>query len=133
MIVDPQLVGLVRDFVGIFGWASILAGGSWSIKEYLAFKRRNKETLEAAVASNTKIAEVKLAVDAMQNNHLVHLQGDVTELKTTIGTHFEDFVKINEKQFEVLTSIDKNIAVLKDRGERPTRMSVTVDHPDPNI
>lgn len=133
IVVSNPVLEAVRDILSIFGWVGIISAGAWSIKEYLSFKSRNKQTLEAALSSSSQIAGVKAAVDTMMSNHMVHLQNDVTAVQTTMGKHFDDFIRINDNQLQVLRSIDTNISILKDRGERPTRTTVTVEHPDVNV
>jgi hypothetical protein len=56
-------------------------------------------------ATLKQVADVKLAVDTIQTNHLEHLAASTTALNETM-----------KESVKILTSMDKGIAILVDRG-----------------
>jgi hypothetical protein len=66
-----------------------------------------KITSVALVSNATlkQVADVKLAVDTIQTNHLEHLAASTTALNETM-----------KESVKILTSMDKGIAILVDRG-----------------
>jgi hypothetical protein len=89
----------VSEHIHIIGWTG-LGVLAWkargSIDEFItSMKTANQEVS----STHDLTAQVKAGVDTMQTNHLVHLQQTAEESK------------------DILSSIDKNMAILVDRSK----------------
>jgi len=88
----------LSDHIHILGWSTVIGFVTWlwkkSVQISIAFQdgRKRFETVE----QNVNVATT---------NHLAHIESDMAEIN---GKH--------DKTTEVLQSIDRNIAVLVDRG-----------------
>ncbi len=105
-MVDPvNSLDVVEKLVHIFGIPAIVGAIVWMMRKYDAGEKGWQEIRDNTKLSVATAAEVKLAVDTMQTNHLAHISEDIKSLHSS-----------ETKTIEVLTSIDKGIAVLVDRA-----------------
>jgi uncharacterized protein YpmB len=100
MFVSPA-VELARDLIQIFGIPAIIAAVAWVAVTYEQGQAKLNDIHANSAQALTDVANVKQVVDVMQSNHLKHVQEGVEGLN-----------KQGEKQIELLTSLDKNIAVM---------------------
>jgi len=105
-MLHPQL-DLVEEVIRMIGWPSLAAAFVWTIRKYDAGQRKFEEIGKNTEIAVKGVAEVKTAVDTIQNNHLHHLQEGITRLAES-----------NDAAVAVLQSIDKGITVLQDRLPR---------------
>jgi hypothetical protein len=95
----------VADHFHIIGWCGlgVLAWrGRGYIDRFLASVQISDQRLQETFVV---AKEVKAGVDTMQTNHLSHMEKDMGVFSTK-----------QDQMNTILTSIDKNIAILADRG-----------------
>ena len=104
---DPGVVaGWIADHLSLIGWPTLI-GFVWKLKG--SFDRYNSDMAEAREQAGLAAAttqKLQTSLDTIQNNHLLHLSQDVKEIHD-----------VYERHTELLTSIDRGIAVLVDRGK----------------
>jgi hypothetical protein len=104
---DATVVAIwVADHLSVLGWPTFI-GFVWKLKG--SFDRYNTDmsaAREAAASAASTTQKLQTTLDTIQNNHLLHLSQDVKEIHD-----------IYDRHTELLTSIDRGIAVLVDRGK----------------
>jgi hypothetical protein len=109
MTADPVSAAVVVDWIAnhlqLVGWPA-LVGITWKFKG-LFDRHFNSlaEVKENAVSAVQTTKQIKQNLEVVQNNHLAHLADDIKQ----VGIQYE-------KHTELLTSIDRGIAVLVDRS-----------------
>jgi hypothetical protein len=95
----------IADHLSLLGWPA-LVGIIWKSRGRLdAFVNSwNAMDLRTQATADTT-ALIKKNVDVMSSNHLKHIEASLASMDLR-----------HEKETELLTSIDKGIAVLVDRG-----------------
>lgn len=99
MLASPFLDN-ARDIIHIVGIPGIIGAIVWMIRKNDNAQRQLHDIDNNTKLSVTTVAEVKAAVDVMQNNHLAHVQKEL------------------EGQTPILQNMDKNISILVDRTPR---------------
>jgi len=95
------------DHIHIAFWVGFL-GLAWKVsREFTKFISAQHDVLTTAATTKALVTEVHGVVATIKDNHLAHLAQDIKE----VSDH-------NERHIELLTSIDKNIAVIADRSAR---------------
>ena len=97
--VTPHL-DLAEKLIHIFGIPGVIGAIVWLARVYERGTQQLRDIDEGTKIAIKTTAEVKSAVDTIQNNHMAHL---AEELKGQTG---------------LLTSMDKNLAILADRLTR---------------
>lgn len=78
---DPaSSIDVVEKLVHIFGIPGIIVVIAWLIRQYDATQRAFISLHENTKLAVNTVAEVKLAVDTMQTNHLKHLEDGINAL-----------------------------------------------------
>ena len=95
----------IADHLALLGWPA-LVGIIWKSRGKLdAFTNSwNAMDLRTQVTANTT-ALIKENVDTMSSNHLKHIESSLASMDVR-----------HEKETDLLTNIDKGIAILVDRG-----------------
>jgi hypothetical protein len=100
-MVDPTPhLDIVEKLTHIIGIPAIVAGIVWLVRTFDASQRQWKDIDSNSKAAFDTASVIKSQVDVLQNNHMAHME---TELKN---------------QTQLLTSVDKNIAIIADRTPR---------------
>lgn len=94
----------VAQHLPTVGWGIIISFFLWLWKTTLKWMVGFEDAKRRAIA-------VEANVNLVATNHLAHIQDDMEEQTK----QFKAIAKAYEKQTELLTSIDKNIALLVDR------------------
>ena len=107
-----QIFEYILDHIQVLGWAGlgILAWkGRGYIDRFLAgvelSDTRLQETQSTVSQALASVKEVKAGVDVIQTNHLAHVEKDLGTLSVK-----------QDQANQILTSIDKSISILVDRG-----------------
>lgn len=97
-MVDPvSSIDVVEKLVHIFGIPSIVGTIVWLIRQYDAGRRELKDLHENTKLTVSSVAEVKLAVDTMQTNHLKHLEDGINSLGSQCTRQVELLVIIADR------------------------------------
>lgn len=97
----------IANHIQVLGWTG-LGIVAWKGRGYIDdFLSSVKLSDQRLLETRAIAVEVKAGVDAIQNNHLTHMEKDMSGLAEKQDT-----------TIELLTSIDKGIAILADRGNR---------------
>jgi hypothetical protein len=101
MYLDTDTIDLIDKLVRIIGWPTLLGALVWIVRKWDKGQADFTEVCANTRTAVSGVAEVKAQVDKIQTNHFAHLQDSMQTL-----------VQQSSKQVEILTSVDKNIAVL---------------------
>ena len=97
----------VNDHIHLVGWP-VLIFVCWQLRGiFERFKREHTEAIKTLMDTQEIARQTKVGVDLIQSNHLAHLKSDMAGLQQETS-----------KTIEILSSIDRNIAVLVDREGR---------------
>jgi hypothetical protein len=105
MVADTSALDWIANHLQLVGWPTLIAI-TWKFKglfdRHFNSLADVKESSESAVQT---ARQIKQNLDIVQNNHLAHLAQDIKEVSNQY-----------EKHNELLSSIDRGIAVLVDRS-----------------
>jgi hypothetical protein len=105
MVADTSALDWVANHLQLVGWPALI-GITWKFKGAFDKYFRSIDEVKAKATTTAQTAEqIKRNLDTVQNNHLAHLAQDIKE----VGVQYD-------KHTELLTSIDRGIAVLVDRS-----------------
>lgn len=102
-----SVLGWVADHLNLVGWPVLITFVWWFKGASDKYFSGIDEVKANTASTETVSQEIKRTLELVQNNHLAHLAQDIKE----VGSFYE-------KHTELLTSIDKNIALLVDRSQR---------------
>jgi len=105
MVADTSVLDWIANHLQLVGWPALL-GITWKFKGAFDKYFNSVEEVRSKSATTAQVAEqIKRNLDTVQNNHLAHLAEDIKAVSTQY-----------EKHTELLSSIDRGIAVLVDRS-----------------
>ena len=90
---DKTALDVLQQLIQIFGIPGLLAGLIWGVRAWTNGQNQLKQIDTNSKSAFETAAIIKLQVDNLQTNHMKHL------------------TEQSEKQVELLTSIDKNLAI----------------------
>lgn len=93
----------------------------WLVRTWDGGQRQLKDISDNAKQACVTTATTLASVELLKSNHMTHLAEDIK----TVGT-------VQNETVRVLSSIDKNIGILVDRGQRETIMETKVRHISPD-
>ena len=100
----------IADHLSVVGWPTLIAL-VWKFKGFSdRYSSDLSEAKTQAALANASAQKLQVTLETIQNNHLLHLSQDVKEIHD-----------IYDRHTELLTSIDRGIAVLVDRGKTRDR------------
>lgn len=120
----------LNQYIHLITWPALLAVVSaflWRTRGSIDKFFKQVEMDRANIASTVALATaIKATVDTTQNNHLAHVADDLAEQKElqlhtveVLNSHTQILTKMVETSsasLALMTSMDKNIAVLVDRS-----------------
>jgi hypothetical protein len=102
---NPSALEWAIDHLSLVGWPTLLAI-TWKFKGAFDKYLNGIAEVQKKTASTEQVTgEIKRNLEVVQNNHLAHLAEDIKG----VGAQYE-------KHTELLTSIDRGIAILVDRS-----------------
>jgi hypothetical protein len=101
-----EVFAYIADHLHVIGWP-VLIGFAWKFRGNLDAFLHSWEAMDArAQTTADTTAVIKQSVDKMSTNHLKHIEMSLASMDVR-----------HEKETELLTNIDKGIAILVDRSK----------------